>query len=181
LGWIPRSRDLVLRFCGSPTRTPQGSHFLMPQAQSINASPHQNARTPPPSHASPSHRLSAMAQPNKIYSACYSNVPVYEFKVSPGVHIMRRRAGKNDGGTMRQTNPSGPTVVAISPIVKLTRCVPDDYINATHILKAAAYDKPARTRILEREVQKGLHEKVQGGYGKYQGAQPTSAANSARH
>ncbi|KAF2424891.1 apses-domain-containing protein [Tothia fuscella] len=45
----------------------------------------------------------------------------------------------------------------------------DDYINATHILKAAAYDKPARTRILEREVQKGLHEKVQGGYGKYQG------------
>jgi hypothetical protein len=36
-------------------------------------------------------------------------------------------------------------------------------------LKAAAYDKPTRTRILEREVQKGVHEKVQGGYGKYQG------------
>ncbi|KAH9938663.1 uncharacterized protein B0H18DRAFT_1081238 [Fomitopsis serialis] len=29
--------------------------------------------------------------------------------------------------------------------------------------------KPQRTRILEREVQKGEHEKVQGGYGKYQG------------
>ena len=47
------------------------------------------------------------------------------------------------------------------------RC--DDYINATHILKVADYDKPARTRILEREVQKGQHEKIQGGYGKYQG------------
>lgn len=47
------------------------------------------------------------------------------------------------------------------------RC--DDYINATHILKVADYDKPARTRILEREVQKGVHEKIQGGYGKYQG------------
>ena len=47
----------------------------------------------------------------------------------------------------------------------------DNYINATHILKAADYDKPARTRILEREVQKGKHEKVQGGYGKYQGEQ----------
>ena len=47
----------------------------------------------------------------------------------------------------------------------------DDWINATHILKAADYDKPARTRILEREVQKGVHEKVQGGYGKYQGKQ----------
>ena len=51
----------------------------------------------------------------------------------------------------------------------------DQYINATHILKVADYDKPARTRILEREVQKGKHEKVQGGYGKYQGQQrPTS-------
>jgi len=47
----------------------------------------------------------------------------------------------------------------------------DDWINATHILKVADYDKPARTRILEREVQKGTHEKVQGGYGKYQGLQ----------
>jgi len=78
-----------------------------------------------------------MAANPKIYSATYSNVPVYEFNVSPGNHVMRRRA--------------------------------DDWINATHILKVAAYDKPARTRILEREVQKGVHEKVQGGYGKYQG------------
>ncbi|PPJ60285.1 hypothetical protein CBER1_01334 [Cercospora berteroae] len=72
----------------------------------------------------------------KIYSATYSNVPVYEYNVA-GNHIMRRRS--------------------------------DDWINATHILKVADYDKPARTRILEREVQKGVHEKVQGGYGKYQG------------
>ncbi|KAF2084641.1 apses-domain-containing protein [Saccharata proteae CBS 121410] len=72
----------------------------------------------------------------KIYSATYSNVPVYEFNVE-GNHVMRRRA--------------------------------DDWINATHILKVADFDKPARTRILEREVQKGVHEKVQGGYGKYQG------------
>lgn len=71
-----------------------------------------------------------------VYSATYSNVPVYEFNVG-GEHVMRRRS--------------------------------DDWINATHILKVADYDKPARTRILEREVQKGVHEKVQGGYGKYQG------------
>lgn len=71
-----------------------------------------------------------------VYSATYSNVPVYEFNVG-GNHVMRRRH--------------------------------DDWINATHILKVADYDKPARTRILEREVQKGTHEKVQGGYGKYQG------------
>ncbi|KAM0213929.1 hypothetical protein ACHAQD_009142 [Fusarium lateritium] len=45
----------------------------------------------------------------------------------------------------------------------------DNWINATHILKAAGFDKPARTRILERDVQKDVHEKIQGGYGKYQG------------
>ncbi|KAI9680672.1 MAG: hypothetical protein M1817_004112 [Caeruleum heppii] len=71
-----------------------------------------------------------------IFSATYSNVPVYEYNVN-GNHVMRRRS--------------------------------DDWINATHILKVADFDKPARTRILEREVQKGVHEKVQGGYGKYQG------------
>lgn len=45
----------------------------------------------------------------------------------------------------------------------------DSYLNATQILKVAEFDKAQRTRILEREVQRGEHEKVQGGYGKYQG------------
>ena len=79
----------------------------------------------------------ARTDSSQVYSATYSNVPVYEYNCN-GHHVMRRRS--------------------------------DDWINATHILKVAGYDKPARTRILEREVQKGVHEKVQGGYGKYQGA-----------
>jgi len=48
----------------------------------------------------------------------------------------------------------------------------DSWLNATQILKVAGFDKPQRTRVLEREVQKGEHEKVQGGYGKYQGMSP---------
>ncbi|PLW05942.1 hypothetical protein PCANC_25301, partial [Puccinia coronata f. sp. avenae] len=44
----------------------------------------------------------------------------------------------------------------------------DSWLNATQILKVAGFDKPQRTRVLEREVQKGTHEKIQGGYGKYQ-------------
>lgn len=46
----------------------------------------------------------------------------------------------------------------------------DGWVNATQILKVAEYDKPSRTRILEKEVHKSAHEKVQGGYGKYQGS-----------
>ena len=45
----------------------------------------------------------------------------------------------------------------------------DSWLNATQILKVAGFDKPQRTRVLERDIQKAEHEKVQGGYGKYQG------------
>ena len=45
----------------------------------------------------------------------------------------------------------------------------DGWVNATHILKAANFAKAKRTRILEKEVLKEMHEKVQGGFGKYQG------------
>ena len=45
----------------------------------------------------------------------------------------------------------------------------DSYLNATQILKVAGIDKGRRTKILEREILQGEHEKVQGGYGKYQG------------
>lgn len=50
----------------------------------------------------------------------------------------------------------------------MRRCK-DNYINATQILKVANIPKAQRTRILEKEVQKGLHEKIQGGYGRFQG------------
>ncbi|KAI8914658.1 transcription regulator HTH, apses-type DNA-binding domain-containing protein [Gorgonomyces haynaldii] len=45
----------------------------------------------------------------------------------------------------------------------------DGWINATHILKVAGVDKGPRTKILEREVHHEPHEKIQGGFGKYQG------------
>ncbi|KAI1283976.1 ANK-repeat protein MBP1 [Xylaria sp. FL0933] len=74
-----------------------------------------------------------------IYGATYSGIPVYEYQFGPELKEH----------VMRRRS--------------------DNWINATHILKCAGFDKPARTRILEREVQKDVHEKIQGGYGKYQG------------
>lgn len=53
--------------------------------------------------------------------------------------------------------------------VAVMRRKSDSYLNATQILKVAGIDKGRRTKILEKEVQVGEHEKVQGGYGKYQG------------
>src|SRR5271170_3539379 len=45
----------------------------------------------------------------------------------------------------------------------------DSWLNATQILKVAGVDKGKRTKVLEKEILSGKHEKVQGGYGKYQG------------
>ncbi|GAM84651.1 hypothetical protein ANO11243_026500 [Dothideomycetidae sp. 11243] len=45
----------------------------------------------------------------------------------------------------------------------------DGWLNATQILKVAGIDKGKRTKVLEKEILTGKHEKVQGGYGKYQG------------
>ena len=45
----------------------------------------------------------------------------------------------------------------------------DSWLNATQILKVAGVEKGKRTKVLEKEVLNSQHEKVQGGYGKYQG------------
>ncbi|ORX61521.1 apses-domain-containing protein [Hesseltinella vesiculosa] len=45
----------------------------------------------------------------------------------------------------------------------------DSYMNATQVLKVAGLDKAKRTKVLEKEILPGVHEKVQGGYGKFQG------------
>lgn len=52
------------------------------------------------------------------------------------------------------------------PIMR--RCK-DDWVNATQILKLCNFPKAKRTKILEKGVQQGQHEKVQGGYGRFQG------------
>ncbi|CCF59349.1 hypothetical protein KAFR_0G03170 [Kazachstania africana CBS 2517] len=57
----------------------------------------------------------------------------------------------------------------IHPTGSIMKRKKDGWVNATHILKAANFAKAKRTRILEKEVLPGTHEKVQGGFGKYQG------------
>jgi hypothetical protein len=53
--------------------------------------------------------------------------------------------------------------------IPIMRRLHDNYINATQILRAAGLAKPQRTKILEKDISKGKHEKVQGGYAGFQG------------
>ncbi|KAL0580907.1 Transcription factor mbp1 [Marasmius crinis-equi] len=74
-----------------------------------------------------------------------------------------------DNQVFKATYSGIPVYEMMCKGVAVMRRRADAWLNATQILKVAGFDKPQRTRVLEREVQKGEHEKVQGGYGKYQG------------
>ncbi|KAJ8583016.1 apses-domain-containing protein [Rhizopogon salebrosus TDB-379] len=74
-----------------------------------------------------------------------------------------------DGQIFKATYSGIPVYEMMCKGVAVMRRRSDSWLNATQILKVAGFDKPQRTRVLEREIQKGEHEKVQGGYGKYQG------------
>ncbi len=100
----------------------------------------------------------------KIFSATYSNVSVLR-----PIYWRQARLGQADAVQVTLTLTQVPVYEYNVNGNHVMRRRSDDWINATHILKVADFDKPARTRILEREVQKGVHEKIQGGYGKYQG------------
>ncbi|KAK0543023.1 Transcription factor mbp1 [Tilletia horrida] len=76
---------------------------------------------------------------------------------------------KTDTTIFKATYSGVPVYECIINDVAVMRRRADSWLNATQILKVVGMDKPQRTRILEREVQKGTHEKIQGGYGKYQG------------
>lgn len=75
------------------------------------------------------------------------------------------------GVAHRRIRPRLPLPTAIIGVsnVSVMRRRADSWLNATQILKVAGVDKGIRTKILESDVVPGVHEKVQGGYGKYQG------------
>ncbi|ANZ74799.1 BA75_01765T0 [Komagataella pastoris] len=51
----------------------------------------------------------------------------------------------------------------------LMRRCSDDWVNVTQILKIAQFPKAQRTKILEKEVHDKTHQRIQGGYGRFQG------------
>ncbi|KAI9208771.1 transcription regulator HTH, apses-type DNA-binding domain-containing protein [Polychytrium aggregatum] len=72
-------------------------------------------------------------------------------------------------GVYEATYSNVPVWEIVANGVAVMRRRVDGYVNATHLLKVAGIEKGRRTKILEREIHGGEHEKVQGGYGKYQG------------
>ncbi|KAK6097674.1 transcription factor, variant 2 [Batrachochytrium dendrobatidis] len=82
---------------------------------------------------------------------------------SPGDH------SDEDSSVFCAVYSNVPVYETIKHNVVVMRRIEDDQLNATQILKLAGLAKSQRTKVLESQVHSGEHEKVQGGYGKYQG------------
>lgn len=54
------------------------------------------------------------------------------------------------------------------PCLVMRRCN-DNWLNITQVFKAGSFTKAQRTKILEKESNEIKHEKIQGGYGRFQG------------
>src|ERR1700730_944873 len=99
--------------------------------------------------------------------------PIFFFPTGPLHHFTsERQAPSQPTSPMSASSPPQIYKATYSGVpvyemqcrdVAVMRRKADRYLNATQILKVAEFDKPQRTRILEREVQKGEHEKIQGG------------------
>ncbi|KAI8819609.1 transcription regulator HTH, apses-type DNA-binding domain-containing protein [Fimicolochytrium jonesii] len=110
--------------------------------------------------------------------ASWNGVPVYQMACTRVVSVpvaLPMPASANDTTTDTPTPPSTSppqvpqTTTTTRTTTQVMRRQSDGWVNATHILKAAGVARATRLRVLERDLHNGPHEKVQGGYGKYQG------------
>jgi hypothetical protein len=60
-----------------------------------------------------------------------------------------------------------PVYEAMIRGISVMRRTSDSWVNATQILKVAGIPKSARTKILDKDIVQGEHEKVQGGCKSY--------------
>lgn len=110
-------------------------------------------------------------KPNGFYPNGPRTAPVLA-SPAPRKHNInspRTPLGHPSEGLFEATYSNIPVYELIINDVAIMRRKRDSWVNGTHILKAAGVDKGKRTKILEKEVHHEDHEKVQGGYGRYQG------------
>ncbi|CAG8516017.1 2637_t:CDS:2 [Ambispora leptoticha] len=108
--------------------------------------------------------------PSNIETITSNNLPLPIAVGHNSISTQQPTSPKAPPGTVYGAVYSGvPVYECIVNDVAVMRRRPDSYLNATQILKVAGLEKGKRTKIIEKEVLMGEHEKVQGGYGKYQG------------
>ncbi|WVW78792.1 hypothetical protein I302_100754 [Kwoniella bestiolae CBS 10118] len=130
----------------------------------------QNNMQPPPSvpsssngqqHLTPAQQLQQQHQ--NVFGNVMGTVP------GQGPNNSNQTGGTAQAKVYASVYSGIPVFEAMIRGISVMRRTSDSWVNATQILKVAGIHKSARTKILEKEIHPGVHEKVQGGYGKYQG------------
>lgn len=117
----------------------------------------------PPIRLNPNMSFS-MSQGSQGNSLMMQPRPFQQYESSNGLH------GRNAAPQIYSAVYSGVDVYEMEVNnIAVMRRRKDSWLNATQILKVAGIEKGKRTKVLEKEILIGEHEKVQGGYGKYQG------------
>ncbi|KAL9062391.1 MAG: hypothetical protein Q9157_008963, partial [Trypethelium eluteriae] len=159
-----QQKPASVSFSGS---IPNDSH----RARALDARPASFHSTPAPSAAPQS----------QIYYNAMANTHASHGMANGAAMMMPSPAQRSfDGYASQQSLDYKPQIYTASysgvsvyemevQNVAVMRRRSDSWLNATQILKVAGVDKGKRTKVLEKEILTGEHEKVQGGYGKYQG------------
>lgn len=127
---------------------PAGSNVSVPQPPaSVPSTPVPSGSMPPPAH------------PNNTDPAT----------VAAAATAAAAAAASQPARVYLATYSGVPVYEATVRGIACMRRRADGYHNATQILKVAGVEKTRRTKVLDKLILTGEHEKVQGGYGKYQG------------
>ncbi|KAI1906266.1 transcriptional regulator swi6 [Ophidiomyces ophidiicola] len=144
---------------------PNGSALSQPQRASFTTS--QPARSAPASSPPPS------SSQQSISASFPKAGPGIRLREDHSFGVFGDKADCEDNSNSHQIYTAVYSNVSVYEMevngVAVMRRRSDSWLNATQILKVAGVVKAKRTKTLEKEVISGEHEKVQGGYGKYQG------------
>ncbi|KAI9014814.1 hypothetical protein BC832DRAFT_546543 [Gaertneriomyces semiglobifer] len=144
------------------SRYPSSSHLLGVSPDTIYTQAASSA--PTPIHDNPNKHAS------RLETVSHEREKPFEEPEPPVPSSSSSSRAKMDEGEIYAAVYSGiPVYEMMANGVAVMRRKSDGYLNATQILKVAGVEKGKRTKILDKEVMTGQHEKVQGGYGKYQG------------
>ncbi|WVQ97765.1 hypothetical protein IAU59_004879 [Kwoniella sp. CBS 9459] len=139
----------------SPSPNPSNQSMQPPQ-QTQQQQQQQNGQ-----HLTPAQQLQQQHQ--NVFGSVMGNAPGH------GSSSNAQTGGTAQAKVYASVYSGIPVFEAMIRGISVMRRTSDSWVNATQILKVAGIHKSARTKILEKEIHPGVHEKVQGGYGKYQG------------
>lgn len=144
------------------TQQPQYETFCVPIPTSSQLQQNQSSQS---QLTTPDHST----QPHQLNQGSNNQMVVAKRNPPPTSTPNTRPAVSTPLGVYSAVYSGVPVYEIMCRNVAVMRRKSDSFLNATQILKVAGIDKGRRTKILEKEISFGEHEKVQGGYGKYQG------------